>query len=339
MLRRWVGCLTAALLVLAPGEAAAWNSVGHMAVGKLAHDQLTDGQKRALFALLQSHPHFQKYLAAGRPADVSEVEWAIVRAGVWPDWVRPRKQDSRGADVTRYHRGEDHYVNIPLIEPRDQEAFAGKTLIDPDLNNILCALKARCGEMLTKTARAEDKAVAVCWIFHLIGDIHQPLHNVAYFSSDKAFVGGDMGGNLFGVRVAGRKTGLHAYWDNLLGDDPGYADDSPEHQARTYQQAMKAAALLRNLKLPAAEEARLAQNKTFASWSQESFELAKSVAYQKPDGSGILDRVPVKFNSPLPDDAPEAGDAYHRAARAVAEVRIVLAGRRLAERIRALLGK
>src|SRR5207248_1080686 len=112
--------------------------------------------------------------------------------------------------------GEEHYVNVPLIDPKDRPFFAGKTLISPDLTNILCALKQRANDLQTRTAAAEDRAVAVCWIFHLVGDIHQPLHNVAYFSSDPAFVEGDRGGNKFGVRADGRKWNLHAFWDDLL---------------------------------------------------------------------------------------------------------------------------
>src|SRR5439155_12977901 len=176
--------------------------------------------------------------------------------------------------------------------------------------NILDALRQRCNELRTKTAAAEDKAVAVCWIFHLVGDIHQPLHNVTYFSSDKAFAQGDMGGNKFGVRVNGRRVKLHAYWDDLLGDDRDYTDDSDKRQAKIYQQAITVAENLRGRELSDADNDAVAKNLTFASWSQESFELAKSVAYQKSDGSGILGAVEAPFKGPIPDTAPEVGEKY-----------------------------
>lgn len=328
-----------ALLTLAPNSVRAWNSIGHMAIAKLAYDQLSDGQKAKLYMLLQSHPHYEKFLAAGRPAEISEVEWVIVRTSVWPDWVRPRDKDTRGAEVTRYHRPEDHYVNVPFIDPKDADAFAGKTLIDPDLTNILDALKQRCNEVRTKTTADIDKAVAVCWIFHLIGDIHQPLHNVAYFSDTKEYRRGDLGGNLFGVRAGGQRVKLHAYWDNLLGDDSDYADDSAKHQVEIYQEALKVAALLRGLQLANADQEKLAKNTTFTSWSREGFELAKTVGYQKSDGSGVLAGVPVPFKGPIPNNAPEVGADYVKTARATAEARAVLAGQRLAQRMKVLLGK
>jgi S1/P1 Nuclease len=327
--------LACAFGLLTPGVFHAWNSIGHMAVAKLAFDKLEDGEKTKLYEMLKSHPHFNAFLAAGRPAAVEEVEWVIIRSSIWPDWVRPRRNDAR-ENVTRYHRGEDHYVNIPFIDPKDADAFTGKTP-NPDLANIVCALKQRCNDLRTKTAAPEDRAIAICWIFHLIGDIHQPMHNVAYFSNDPAFKEGDQGGNKFGVRINAKKWKLHAYWDDLLGEDPNFTDDSAEHHAKVFKQAVEVALNLRNLQFADAENERLTKNTTIQSWSQESFELAKSVAYQKPDGSGILDHVVVNVNGAIPNAAPEAGEQYSKNAKAVAEVRVVLAGSRLAERIKLLV--
>ena len=89
--------------------------------------------------------------------------------------------------------------------------------------------------------------------------------------------------------------------------------------------------------MPAEDAEKLAKNRTFASWSQEGFELAKKVAYQATDGSGILKHVVIQRDGPFPEDAPEAGAKYDEKAHAVADVRVTLAGRRLAERIHDLL--
>jgi hypothetical protein len=331
--------LAGLLVLLVPRAAPAWNSVGHLAVAKLAYDHLGDGEKLKLYQLLKSHPHFDQFLAAGRPAGVEEAEWVILRSAVWPDWVRPRDKDARGPGVTRYHRAEDHYVNVPLIEPKDADAFAGKTLVSPDTMNILAALKQRCNEVRARNVTDEDKAVAICWISHLVGDVHQPLHSVSYFANTPAFRDGDLGGNKFGVKVNGRGVKLHAFWDDVLGEDPRYTDDSPDRQARIYQQAVTLATALRGRELGEGDRTRLEKNRTFQSWSDESFELARSVGYQKGDGTGLLEGVEVKFNQPVPDAAPELGEKYMRRARAAAEVQVILAGRRLADRLRMVLGK
>ena len=270
---------------------------------------------------------------------MNEAEWVILRASVWPDWVRPRDRDPRGPAVTKYHRAEDHYVNIPLIEPKDVNALAGRTLVGPDTMNIVCALKQRCNEVRSRSVAAEDRAVAVCWVFHLIGDIHQPMHAVSYFSSGPAFREGDLGGNKFAVKVNGRGMNLHRFWDDVLGDDPKFTDDGADRQARIHKEAVTRATALRGRELADADRERLDRNKTFQSWADESFELARAVAYQGADGTGMLEAVEAKFGQPVPDAAPEVGEKYVERARATAEVRAVLAGRRLADRLRTVLAK
>src|SRR5215471_2951787 len=93
-----------AVVVVVPRPASAWNSVGHLAIAKLAYDQLSDGEKLKVYQLLKTHPHFQQFLAAGRPDGVEEPEWVIMRSAVWSDWIRPRDKDPRGPAVGKYHR-------------------------------------------------------------------------------------------------------------------------------------------------------------------------------------------------------------------------------------------
>jgi hypothetical protein len=327
--------ITALLLCARP--VWAWNSVGHMVVAKLAYDQLDQKRQLALYELLKGHPHYKDFLTASRPADLdNQVEWVVLRCAAWPDWVRPRKGDSRGTRVTRYHRSEDHYINIPFIDPKDEKFFEGKTPVNGDLANIISALKQRSGELKTKTAAAEDRAVAVCWIFHLVGDIHQPLHTTAYFSSDKAFNKGDLGGNKFGIRAEGQRLRLHAFWDDLLGADSDYANESAQHQGVLYREAVKVAQGLRGLELNDADNEKLAKNLTFESWARESYDLARTVVYRKADGN-LFRPVEVKFTGEIPVDAEEVGKQYIQTARSTAEKQVVLAGKRLAERLKLLL--
>ena len=325
-------------LLLMANQASAWNSVGHLTVAKIAYDELDAKRQIALYNLLKQHPHYMDFLAASKPADLdNDVQWVIMRSAVWPDWVRGSKEDARGININTFHRGEEHYVNIPFIDPKDEKFFTGKTLIDPDLPNILTALKQRSNDLKIKNASPEDRAVAACWLFHLVGDIHQPLHNVAYFSSDPAFRKGDLGGNTFGIKADGRKWKLHAFWDDVLGLDSDYNDDSAKHQGQLFREAVKLGESLRGLKLNVTDADKLAKNRTFESWSHESHELARTVGYQKSDGSGVLKAVPIAFKMPIPNDAEEVGKDYIQRARATAERQVVLAGKRLAQRITMLL--
>jgi hypothetical protein len=56
-------------------------------------------------------------------------------------------------------------------------------------------------------APRNEKRIALRFVAHLVGDIHQPLH--AGFAEDR-------GGNSIDVRFNGRKENLHSLWDTAL---------------------------------------------------------------------------------------------------------------------------
>src|SRR5579884_3097036 len=193
MPRRGKALALLALLLLPAPPARAWNSVGHMAVARLAWDRLDDGQKVRVAKLLRQHPHYDLFLAKNRPEGVDAAEWAFLRAATWPDWVRPRRPtDPRGDDVTKYHRPEEHYYDRPFVLPADQALFAGRNLDPaPDKPNAIKALTRCMGTLKSSDAADADKAVALCWLEHLVGDVHQPLHCTSLFSAQ--FPAGDQG--------------------------------------------------------------------------------------------------------------------------------------------------
>jgi len=63
---------------------------------------------------------------------------------------------------------------------------------------------------------AERTAIALAWLFHLVGDIHQPLHAAQIFTVD--YLNGDRGGNEICVRMTqmGQPMDLHRFWDGVI---------------------------------------------------------------------------------------------------------------------------
>jgi hypothetical protein len=70
-------------------------------------------------------------------------------------------------------------------------------------------------ETTLKSGSDTDKAVALAYLIHLMGDLHQPLHCASLFND--MFPDGDMGGNKFWIKVDGKGDKLHSIWDDLLG--------------------------------------------------------------------------------------------------------------------------
>jgi hypothetical protein len=165
--------------------------------------------------------------------------------------------------------------------------------------------------------------VALCWLEHLIGDVHQPLHAVTMYSSD--YPTGDQGGNLIDVRANGNVTRLHAFWDDSLGTTDSYVEI--EFLADNI------------LAQPQCDPMRMPEYKsdtTFASWAEESHQYAIGVAYLNGRLRG-LPEVPNATTRPAADEVPMLPESYMLTARELAERRVALAGFRLADQIKALL--
>ena len=241
----------AVVVALGPRTLLAWNEAGHGVVALIAWQQLDAQQRRQVGELLKHHPHYEKYLAARTPNGVDVNESAFMKAAVWPDWVRPARPGSegelyKGPEITSFHRGEWHYISTPWVVPQDRTKVDPATrpaATQPATENVLTALEANAKILADASAKPADRAVALCWIMHMVGDIHQPLHAIAMYSQD--FPDGDRGGNAIIVRENDNVIRLHAYWDGALGNsdaDGGEVILSPAASLRTRRVLRYAAA-------------------------------------------------------------------------------------------------
>ena len=103
------------------------------------------------------------------------------------------------------------YVDFPF-KPEGEPANI--RAMQPPQENILTAIAENMRILRTGSDPAR-RAVALAWLFHLVGDVHQPLHAVQLFTRE--YPNGDRGGGDFCVRVAqDRALSLHRLWDGLI---------------------------------------------------------------------------------------------------------------------------
>ena len=305
-----VGVLTLVLLVALPGAGAAWNRAGHMVSGAIAYSALTQASPTALarvVELLKAHPHFPtKWTAEITKPFVPPEErdlYLFMLAARWPDDIR---------DTQRYDRPPWHYINHPLL-PAGGPATVPP--VDPAAAHIRSAY-AMNRAILQSAAPNSERAMALCWLFHLIGDVHQPLHTVKLLTAQFPAPQGDRGGTRFFIRVRHDRSTirLHEFWDDLvLGSS-------------RFQTVRNTATALRLR--PAHARAQLAElaHPQFAQWEQESVALAQAHAYCNGTLPGSPDQ---EHGAVLPAD-------YAQTVKPTGERRMVLAGYRVADVIRQL---
>ncbi|HYT88376.1 MAG TPA: S1/P1 nuclease [Gemmataceae bacterium] len=316
---------------LKPAAVAAWHNAGHMTIARIAYQELSEPQRLLAWKWLKAHPHYARYLAADRPKEITEGEWAFMRAATWPDWVRPQRPPRADEEelVKRYHRGVWHYINFPLVLPGSENVKVPPGLPPPDLDvqgepgHVLAALKKCVTVLRSADASDESKGIFLCWLLHLVGDLHQPLHATTLIS--KQFPQGDLGGNLFlvSLKQGGPAVGLHFYWDALL-----FEDNAPFKDIEAKAAQLRRAEEFRRDRLPELKAV------DFKAWADESFELARTVVYKNGQLKGAR-----KGKGGEAVKAPLVPEGYQREAARVAERRMVLAGYRIADQLAPILKK
>ncbi len=323
MKRKWI-CLSLAIILLASSTSRAWNHTGHMTVALIAYRRLPERERQAVAQLLQSHPHYHRYLAAEKPLEARADEWAFLRAATWPDYVRGDREH-HDSDLQKYHHSDWHYINLPYNWPREPGGGEVRNF-PPGSSNILSALEENLRIFGDQTAAAEARAIAACWVLHLIGDLHQPLHCAALISDRFPSPEGDQGGNLIAVRPHKHPERLHSYWDRLLGTSTRYhaIDLSAQRIARAAEQDREL--------LP-----QLQAHATVESWAEESLQAAVTFAYL--DGRlPLIDYRGIEHGAIPATEAPILPSGYSEAARDVARQRAAMAGYRLVAVLEQALG-
>ena len=93
-----------------------------------------------------------------------------------------------------------HFVDFPFKPEGEPESLH---TIPPLHPNVLTAIAEN--ERVAKS-EPERRGITLTWLFHLVGDIHQPLHDVQLFTRE--YPDGDRGGSNICVRLAEDRSAL-----------------------------------------------------------------------------------------------------------------------------------
>jgi hypothetical protein len=305
------------LLLLTQGSYG-WNDFGHMAIACVAYQHL-DPQTRSradkLISLNPLYAAWKKQLPSGVSASQRKTMLFMI-AATWPDQIRGDhsyhadgpNQGNRppvtGGDANIGYTDKAlhkywHFVDNPF----SQDGTAVDQAPSP---NVATQIKA-FSQALATDEPDNLKSYDLIWLMHLVGDVHQPLHNVSRFSKD--LPQGDAGGNLTLIGPPPCKddtsaTQLHGLWDGAIG-----ASSNPKTVIRV-------AKALRAQTVDASDQ-------DVDIWVKEGITLAETKVYVAPVGNG---------KGPFTID-----QAYCDQMLAVAQQRVVQAGMRLANLLNAKL--
>jgi len=150
----------------------AWGKTGHRIVGEIANRQLSKVAEKNISEIL-GHSN-------------------LSRVSNWADEIK--------SDSDWKHAWDWHFMTIPdgeNFEPGKHEGVAFEKMED-----FISILK-------NSRAMQKEKQIALKFLVHLVGDLHQPLH---------VGNGEDRGGNDIKVKWFSESTNLHRVWDTHMID-------------------------------------------------------------------------------------------------------------------------
>lgn len=292
--------LCAVLLLLGSTTSFAWNKAGHYVIAAIAYDTLKAQDPASLqqaTSILTSHPAYAEWKQEAQDyIDIDGNKVAFMLAAAFAD-------EARRGQYKRFDRPDWHYVNYPVT--------AGKPLVNvaltpPMTGKLIDSLQENIAIYRDTRKPNVDRAIALSWILHLVGDLHQPLHVAALVNED--FLNGDRGGNSVLVRPterAQKPMPLHSIWDGGIG---GNVD--------VRRAANRATELRSEATIPAVKSSLI-------DWVAESHETAFTQAYL----SGKLSYGSVQGDS----SAPVLPNGYTKNMQTISREKAANAGQRIAE--------
>jgi hypothetical protein len=245
--------LTLSIMVLIPHRGLAWGDEGHEVVALIARYYLL--------------PHVNSEISAMLAADTDELtRHDIASEATWADKFRDENQRRDHYEQTKRW----HFVDIEIANPDLNAACFGRHPLPvgtiasngPPMACIVDKVKQFAAELAAPETDPEERLLALKFLLHLLGDLHQPLH-----CADNR----DHGGN--DVKVIAQGIGhhsrdeLHGYWDTQFGQA---IDTSPKRFSET---------LL--ARITASQKQHWEQG-TPEDWAMETFLIAKNDAYGNP---------------------------------------------------------
>src|SRR5436190_13809481 len=263
---------TAAFLVTLVLPAFSWDETGHKITAYIAWQQMTPEVRDKVIKILRAAPEDAQlstfYMPYGSRSEEARKREFFMIAAVWADMIKDRDLSVRNE---KYSHPNWHYHDTFWTE-KDGKVIFPEGIED---TGMLMQKLADFDKVIRANGTDADKAIAIAWLEHLIGDLHQPLHTTTHMrdENDKK---GDQGGNKFFLTPKGAKPSmnLHLFWDNVINQTIPNKNDVCEFD---YLEPI-GNDIIKAFPYSSVEK-RLARDK-FDIWEKESVDIATSEVYK-----------------------------------------------------------
>jgi len=315
------------------GNAQAWDHPGHMTTAAIAYVEIERQRPELLEKigmLFLAHPQAGPlWVAAGEARGEEATRRKFIECARWADDIKFTAPDEPTWHTARW----------PIIAddaPPEAKAAAAAREGRPT-GQAIEALTLNSAMLANPESTPAERARALCWVFHIVGDIHQPMHVSDLFSQD--FPTGNAAGTMSYVwdPVSDSPIPLHILWDMNALRIPTL--EVVDQATQTFMQKYPRSSFPELKKHPVGNPA------VFEAWAKESYNIAADWVYEDvestpdPDKDAETARLVQNMmnfilhgKAPV-DEAPPLPEGYWEKVPPTTAKRITLAGYRIADLI------
>jgi hypothetical protein len=330
MLQRSIRFITAIFLGMVSAAASGWDHPGHMTSAAIAFIDIKQARPdliEKLGLLFLAHPDPAPFwVAAGEARGEERTRRMFLECARWPD-------DSK---FTNNDRLSWHTARWPLLAedapPEAKKAVAARN--GRPIGQGIEGMALNFAMLRNHEATPMELAWSLCWVMHILGDIHQPWHVTELYSAE--FPTGNAAASLSYVDdpLTDTTIPLHILWDSNYLRTP------------SLEAVDKAAAEFRKnnprSSYPELQSHPIDSPNFFRQWTKESHQVAVDWAadiesvrdLESSQDADTLVKNMVNFilNGVSPvAEAPEVPDEYWKKLKHTSQRRLTLAGYRIAD--------
>jgi len=277
--------------------------------------------------LFLTHPDTAPFwVAAGEAKGEERTRRMFLECARWPDDSKftPR-------DMLTWHSAR---WTIVAKDATPQAKAAAEATHGKPVGQAIEAVNLNYAMISNHESTPSERALGLCWVLHIVGDIHQPLHVSDLYSAD--FPAGNAAGTLSYVAdpLSDTTIPLHILWDSNVLRTPSL--EAVDQAAEAYREKYPRSSF------PELQSHPVNSPDFFREWARESHQVAVDWAYDietVPDPNAgqsseqlVKNMVNFILNGVSPvEQAPEVPAAYWEKLQQTAERRITLAGYRIAD--------
>lgn len=330
MSKRSIALLAAVIFSVMTLSARAWDHPGHMTTAAIAFSEIERARPELIEKiglLFLAHPDPAPFwVAAGEAKGKERVRRMFIECARWADDSKFTNNDRLTWHTARWA--------IVAKDATPQAKAAAAARKNKPAGQAIEALALNDAMVANPESTPAERALGLCWVLHIAGDIHQPMHVSDLFSKD--FPTGNAAATMSYVMdpVSQTPIPLHILWDSNNLRIPSLAEVDRHAQAFVKKYP--------RLAFPELKANPASDPDAFRKWALESHQVAVDWAYDlqtlpdpnkdQPADELVQNMINFILNGVSPvDDAPELPEGYWEKLQSTSERRITLAGYRIAD--------